>query len=871
MDRWQQISGIFQAALTRDPRERESYLDSACEGDEELRRQVESLLDATEQTRSVRLSGSSRGVGPAPAEAPLFGPGTRLSRYTIVTQLGAGGMGEVYRARDEQLDRDVAVKVLPAESFDDPTARARLVREARAAAALNHPNVCHVYEVGEAEGQSFIAMELVEGETLSWRLGRGPLPPEDVFDIGRQLADALAHAHDRGVVHRDLKSNNVIVTPDGRVKVLDFGLAKRLADQDLAAAVTQMHASLTQPGLAVGTLPYMSPEQLRGEPATVASDIWALGVVLYEMAAGVRPFGGQTPFDLSAAILNQTPAPLPSSVPAPLRAVIDRCLERDPRARPDTAAAVRRALEAPRTGSSGDALDTDEPRRSAEAAPPVVTVTLTRRRAIWMGGTAAIAGLAGIAGWRFRSGVSSARSLAVLPFANTAGDEDLEYLCDGIAESLIQQVSRLRSFRVRPLGVVLDFKGPYGDPQSAGRRLGVDTVLAGTLERGDTQLRISARLVDVETGNQLWASTYDRDAASLLDVQEEIAGAIMDDGLRVRLSSTEREALVRQPTTNGDAYDLYLQSRYLQRLATEEDYLYSRELLERALVNDPKFGLAYLALAANYAMMVVDGLVRPTDAWPQVNKYHRQGLALDPGSPYAFTMEHAVAFLFDWDWEGAETARRRFLTTQVGDFDPQTTRNLAVELWALGRPAEALQLARRARELDPRSPYLAILEADYLLRSDQFDAAVALYEYVIGADPANANAYFGLAEARALQGRFDEAIAVRQQAHAVAGDERMAPVFEGASGEAGYRRIDEAWVRLQLEVLQEREKTRYVSPLDFARAYAQLGEKEPAFKYLEAAFADRSPGLVFLKVDRAWDLVRDDPRFADAVRQVGLP
>ena len=294
-------------------------------------------------------------------------------------------------------------------------------------------------------------------------------------------------------------------------------------------------------------------------------------------------------------------------------------------------------------------------------------------------------------------------------------------------------------------------------------------------------------------------------------------------------------------------------------------------LLELAVVSDPKFALAYVALAGNHAMMAVDGLVRPTDAWPQVNRYMRQALAIDPTLPEAIVIEHARVFLFDWDWAAAESARRRFLASPVGDFDPSFTRAMSVELWALGQNAEALKVARRTRELDTRSPYLAGLEADYLLRDDQFDAAIALYQYAIRLDPEYANALFGLAEAQMRQGRFDEAIEARRKAHMAAGDDRLASLFATAKGEAGYRQIDEAWVRLQLETLKEREKTNYVSPLDFARAYAQLGNKEQTFKYLDDAFVDRSPGLVFLKVDRAWDRVRDDPRFAAAVSKVGLP
>jgi len=795
----------------------------------------------------------------------------RLAHYRIISRLGAGGMGEVYRARDEQLDRDVAVKVLPASSFDDPTARARLVREARAAAALNHPNICTVYQVGEADGQAYIAMELVEGRTLSAMLHAGPLAAEHVVHYGRQLADALTHAHERGVIHRDLKSNNVIVTPDRRVKVLDFGLAKRAVDSDMTAAVTAIHASLTQAGTAVGTLPYMSPEQLRGEPVRIVSDIWALGVVLYEMAVGARPFTGNTPFELSAAILSDDPVQIPAEIRPELHSAIGGCLVKDWRRRFATAGDVRAALDGVQTAVAAlPPLPAAEPANEIDSSG-VMTLTFNRRRVIWLGASALVVAGSGVAWWRFLLSEATPRTLAVLPLVNTQNDEDLEYLCDGITESLIQQVSKLRSFRVRPLGVVLPFKGPSGDPQAAGRQLGVETVLAGTLERQVERLKISARLVDVASGRQLWTSTYDRNAMNLLDVQDEIASAIMNDGLRVRLTSDERELLVRHPTTDAEAYDLYLQARYSQRLATEEDYLDSRSLLEKAVVRDPKFALAYVALSGNYGMMAVDGLERPTDAWPQVSRYMRQALALDPSLPEAAVMEHARVFLFDWDWAAAEAARKKFLASPVGDFDPQFSRALAVELWAMGRTKEALQLARRTRELDTRSPYLAVLEADYLLRDDQFDAAIALYEYAIRLDPENSNALFGLAETLMRQKRFDEAIEARRKAHMTAGDDRLAPLFATAKGEAGYRQIDEAWVRLQLDELKERERTKYVSPLDFARAYAQLGNKEQAFKYLDAAFVDRSPGLVFLKVDRAWDPIRDDARFAAAIRQVGLP
>jgi TolB-like protein len=547
-------------------------------------------------------------------------------------------------------------------------------------------------------------------------------------------------------------------------------------------------------------------------------------------------------------------------------------LNKDTRRRYATADGVRAALEGVETAVTTQLPLSAAPSSAEPVSSSLMTLTLSRRRVVGLGVGALVVAASGVAGWRFVSSGASVRTLAVLPLANPAGDEDLEYLCEGIAESLIQQVSKLRSFQVKPLRVVLEYKGPSGDPQTAGRRLGVETVLAGTLERQVEKLRISARLIDVASGRQLWSNTYERDADTLLELQDEISSAMMNDGLRVRLTSDERELLVRRPTTNAEAYDLYLQARYNQRLATEDDYLFSRSLLERAIQLDQNFALAYASLSGIHGMMVVDDLIRPADAWSLVGRYMRRAREIDPTLPELLIIEHAQAFLFDWDWAGAERARQQFLAAPIGEFDPQFARALAIELWALGQTKEALQLARRTRELDPGSPYLAVLEADYLLHDDQFDAAIALYEYAIKLDRENSNAFFGLAEAKMRKGRFDEAIQARRQAHLADGDDRLEPLFAAAKGEAGYRLVNEAWVRLQLEDIKDREKTSaYVSPLDFARAYAQLGDREQAFKYLDEAFVQRSPGLVFLKVDRVWDRIRRDPRFEAAIRKVGLP
>lgn len=854
-DRRQRISLLSHEARRLAAEQRRAFLDAACGDDTALRREVESLIaDETQNSDSETVDG-------------VAAPGTILGSYRIERLLGRGGMGAVFLAHDTVLHRPVALKIVSAAG-DGGAARARVLREARSAAALNHPNICTIYEVGDAQGTAFIAMEYVDGRSLRDRLDEGALPLDEGLRYALQAAGALAYAHDHSVVHHDFKAANAMLTRDGRVKIVDFGLARR---SDMLLADVTTLASLTRSGIAAGTPYAMAPEQVRGEATDARTDVWSLGVLLYEMAAGAKPFHGATVPELFSSILRDPPADLAGTVPVALRALISQCLAKDPERRVQLVGDVRAAIDAIQTGR--DFLPAVPLPESAPVAKkvPARRQTITRRGAIGSAGAALLVAAAGLVAWRLWPGGIAVRTLAVLPLENVAKDADFEYLCDGIADSLIRTISSLPSLKVNNLSSVLTLKGRTADPLTAGRQLGVETILAGRLQRDGPRLLISARLLDVATGRQLWTHDYNRDAAELLDVQDEIASAIMNDGLRVRLSESERQRLVRHPTSDGDAYDLYLQAGFLQRRATEEDYLSSRGLLERAVVRDPKFALAYASLSANYAMMVTDGLERPTDAWPQVNRYMRQALQIDPDLPEAQVMAHALAFFFDWDWAGAERARQRVLQTPVGDFEPQFLRAFAVERWALGRLDEALQLARRTRELDPRRGYLATLEADYLLRGGQLDAAAALYERASQLDAENPNSLFGLAETRSRQGRFDEALAARRKAHALAGDDRLDSLFATARGEPGYRQVDQAWVRLQLEALKERQATSYVSPLDFARVYAQLGEKELAFQYLDAAFADRSPGLVFLKVDPVWESVRADPRFGRAVQRVGLP
>ena len=790
-------------------------------------------------------------------------------------------MGEVYLAEDSRLQRKVALKVLSREVAEDAERLRRLQREARSLAALDHPNIVPVYSFESAEGVHFLTMAFIEGRPLDELIPSQGFALAELLDLAVPIADALRAAHQQGIVHRDLKPANVMRDRDGRPRILDFGLAKRseLVAGDIAQRTTlELSARMTQEGTILGTFPYMSPEQAEGKPLDARSDIFSFGVMLYEMACGRRPFSGDTAVSLLSSILRDQPRPvweLRPGLPAELDRILVRCLEKDPAGRYAAAEELRSDLEALRAE-----VARGEVRVAAPVGPTVVVAAATprdrsraptRRRALGLAALALGAMALGVAAWRLWPRPAAVRSLAVLPFTNSADDPDIEYLCDGLTEGLIRRFSGLPNLRVSPLSAVIHLKGQHVSPREAGRLLAAGSVLTGELERQGERLQVAASLVDGASGEQLWSGSYDRAESELLALQEEMATVVADQGLRAELTREERSRLLRNPTANGDAYDLYLQARHLQRLGTEDAYLEAAELLERATIRDPRFAQAYLTLAGIHTAMVIDGYVRPTDGWARANRFLRQAVALEPDLPDAPAIQHGLAFFFDWDWRGAELERQRFLRSSAGEFTPDMLRTYSFELLALGRLDEALTLARRARELDPLSSVLAMLEADYLVRAGHLDAAIALYRRAIEVEPENPAPYFGLAEALLQHGRFDEAIDARRRAHAAAGDEAMARLFAAARGEQGYRQADREWIRMQLVALEARSTWAYVSPLDFARAYAQLGDGERAFEYLEKAFADRCPGLVLLNMDRAWDTVRGDPRFEEAVRRVGLP
>jgi serine/threonine protein kinase/tetratricopeptide (TPR) repeat protein len=769
--------------------------------------------------------------------------GQTLGQYLVLEQIGAGGMGVVYRAHDLRLDRDVALKVLPVHTLSDATARARLLREARLASKLNHPHICTIFGVGEADpstpstgsgdasssqassGQAvfFIAMELVEGQSLSVRLAGGALPIEEVLRYGLQVADALAHAHERGVVHRDLKCGNVVITPEGRAKVLDFGLARRIDEYELDGA-TRSQFTLTAPGMIMGTLAYMSPEQLRGQPADARSDVWALGVMLHEMAAGQRPFQGHTSFELSSAILRETPQPLPGQVPPALRAVVSKCLAREPRERYRTAGELRAALEA------------------AHATPGFSHASTPATPA--------------------------KRSVAVLPFVNLSADPENEFFADGITEDVIAQLSKMRALKVISRTSAMQFKKREQAPREIAAKLGVATLVEGSVRKAGNRVRIVAQLVDAATDEQLWAETYDRQLTDIFEIQSHVALSIAE-ALQTELSPTER-ARIEAPaaTVNIEAYQLYLQGRQCLRRYTEAEMQRALELLNRAIALEPRYSAPHAEVAWVHIIRALGhgaGAARPRDSYARAREAVARALELDPLNGEAHGTLGSLKFMADYDWVGADESFRRGLELKPGDFFMLDAYGLMLS--AQERYDEALAVQRRARELDPLAAVATSDLTTTLIRAGRYDEAVGEARRLNEMDPAFPLAHSTLGWALVMKGESAEGLRELEQAVSLSPGNTL---FLAQLGEAYGLTGDTSRTREVLARLHGMAETRFVTPYHFAYVYTGLGEFEKAIDLLAVAVEERAGGAYGIKGSFLFMPLRTHPRFLALLRKINL-
>ncbi len=791
--------------------------------------------------------------------------GTRLGAYEILAPIGAGGMGEVYRARDTRLGREVAVKVLSETLALDTAARARFERETRAVAALSHPNILDIHDVGSAGGVSFAVSELLEGQTLGERLGQGPLrsplPWRKAVEIGLSVAEGLGAAHANGVVHRDLKPSNIFLTSDGRVKILDFGIAT-LDPGESSSGGSNEEVAITETGTLVGTAGYISPEQIRRRPADARSDIFSFGCVLYEMVTGKRTFAGETGPEVLVATLRKDPtdpADLAPGIPEDLRLLILRCLEKDPGQRFQTARDLAFALKLTATAPGAA--------RSGPVAPTLVTpppeMKGRSRTALIAACLVAAAALAALVLPRLHRSSGRFDSLAVLPFVNDTGKTEDEYLAEGITEDLINILSRVPGLRVMARTTVFSLEEK--DPRKAGQKLGVQAALSGRVQRRGDSISVQAELIDVQHGTHIWGDRLTNPSSSTSALPAEIAERI-SRSLNLPLTGADKQRLANRSSHDPEAWDLYLRARYHWNRRTEEGYEKSLALFQKVLERDPKEALAWAGLADVYNLRAFYGMQPPGEILPKQRAAALRAIELDPTLSGARAALADAKYEFDWDWKSAEEG---FLTAiALNPNDAVAHQWYSNLLSASSRFDESLREIRLARQLDPLNVWINmdVGMASYFAGDDA--EAVTRLKEAVDLDPASAltRIFLGFSQLRA--GHTDEAMSEFTRAMKL---EEGQPDPIAAWGHVCGRTGRRAEAENALDRLEAMSKERFVSAMAFALVEVGLGHKEKALGWLEKSADEREGRLVFLRVFSPWDPLRSEPRFQAIVRRVKIP
>jgi len=775
--------------------------------------------------------------------------GETFGHYRIVELIGSGGMGVVYRAHDVALARDVALKMLHANVLDDAAARQRFVSEAQMLSQLNHPNICTVYEIGDVDGRTFIAMEFVKGRTLASVIPRDGLPLETTLRYGAEIADALAHAHRHGVVHRDLKSANVVITPEGRAKVLDFGLAKRVNGGPETETVAQV---TTQPGVVVGTPAYMAPEVLAGAAVDSRSDVWALGVVLHEMAAGDRPFAGNTTAALASAIMRDPPRELPPATSAAFRGIVHRCLAKEPGQRYQSASEVRSALET--VGASGPSVVVP----TRPAGPKRLAWVLAGVGAVGL--MIAFALTEGI--WQRASQGPSIRSLAVLPLENLSGDPEQEYFADGMTEQLTADVSRISRLRVISRTSVMQYKNARKSLPEIARELNVDAVLEGSVVRAGDRVRVTARLIRAATDENIWAQSYERDLRDVLTLQGDVATSIARE-IDVALTPQEESRLARGRRVEPEAHQAFLLGRFHAGTGIEEGLRKAIPYFKAAIEKDPGYAEAHAGLAEAY-LFLASNYDRPRDVIPLAKMAASNALELDESLADAHAHMGFIHLFYDWDGPAAEREFARAIQLNPSLSSAHIYR--AGHMLATGKSADAIPEVRLALQLDPLSLRAHALGTIFLIFARQYDEAIALAHKALELQPR-----FGLALgfqglAYAEQGRFAEAVANLEKAAQLDKGAMVALFRAHVHAVAGNRSEAE---KITKEVEKEAEH-RYICPYEIATAYVSLRDHDKAYEWLRRGIAERADCMAWLGVEPWMEPFRSDPRYEEVLRDVGL-
>jgi serine/threonine protein kinase/tetratricopeptide (TPR) repeat protein len=792
-----------------------------------------------------------------------------ISHFRVIEKLGAGGMGVVYKAVDLRLDRPVALKFLPDNLAQDSQALERFRREARAASALNHPGICTIYDIGEQNGRAFIAMEFIDGETLRSHLHGKPLPLEVTLKLGIQIAEALDAAHDEGIIHRDIKPANIFVTRRGQAKILDFGLAKLVpkgiarphADSSSDSS-GEVPDSTSTVGIISGTPSYMSPEQIRGDNLDPRTDIFSLGLLLYEMATGRQAFSGGTGGAIIEAVLMRSPVPartINPDIPAKLEEIINKALHKEREQRHQHAADIRADLQRLERG-------TDSGWNAAQDSAPSAPIShisdfqstgqYTARNPTTQTQTGALRAV------RVSKIIDS---LAVLPFENASRDPEHEYLSDGIAGSLINILATVPKLRVMAQSTVFRYKGRGMDPQAVGRELNVRAVLTGRIMQSGGSLRIGTELVDVATGSQLWGSQYDRKSGDIFAIQDEISNEISEK-LRLKLTRAEKKRLTKRQTDDPEAYRLYLKGRHHWDQWTEDGFYKAIEYFQQAVDKDPGYALAHTGLADSYVLLGWNSYLPPKDAFPEAKIASMRALQLDPDLGEAHTPLSAVLWLYDWHWPRAEAEFKRSLA--LSPAHPTASHWYAEYLMTIGRQEEAIATMKSSQELDPLSLIISVAIGRAFYMAHRYDDALDQLRRTVELDPNYPVTHWILGQLLRKMGSYELAIAEGEKGVKLSGG---SPIMNGALAQtlATAGRKNEA-IQI-LDGLTKLSTQKYVAPYFFAGIHIGLGEYERAMEYLEKSHEEHSHWLIYLHIDPSMDALRSNPHFQDLLKRIGLP
>lgn len=789
--------------------------------------------------------------------------GQTISHYRILEKLGAGGMGVVYKAHDDRLDRALALKLLPDKLAQEPQALERFRREARAASALNHPGICTIYDIGEQDGRAFIAMEFIDGETLRAHIDGKPLPLDEILKLGTQIAEALDAAHAEGIIHRDIKPANIFITKRRQAKVLDFGLAK-LVPKGIASgeadSSSESVGSTSIVGLISGTPSYMSPEQIRGDDLDPRTDIFSLGLVLYEMATGSQAFGGATGGAIIEAVLTRPPVSarsINSAIPPSLEVIIDKALQKDRNQRYQHAADLLVDLQHLKRG-----VDSGQIHLQADSKSVLPSINGPSTSA---GKSKSRNSTQHTAMFRAPRVSKTIGSLAVLPFENTSRDPENDYLSDGIAASLINNLATVPKLRVMAQSTVFRYKGRDIDPQAVGRELNVRAVLTGRMMQSGGSLRIGTELVDVATGSQIWGAQFDRKPGDIFVIQDEISNEISGK-LRLQLTRAEKKRLVRRHTEDAEAYRLYLQGRHHWNRWTEEGFYKAIGYFQQAVEKDPTYALAYTGVAESYILLGWNSYLPPKDAFPKGKAAAMKALELDEDLGEAHTPLAAALWLYDWKWEDAHKEFRRSL--ELNPTYPTANHWYAEHMMTMGRHADAIARMKNSQELDPLSLIInvAIGWAHYMAR--RYEESIEQLLRTVELDPNYPVTYWILGLLYRITGRYESAVTAGEKGVSLSGGSPlMRAALAHSYGKSG--RAKDA--RQVLDDLTELAKRKYVSPHFFAGIHIGLGENGRAMEYLEKSWEEHCHWLIYLHLDPSMDELRSDPRFQDLLRRVGLP